>query len=59
MAAQLPHSTNRTVPAPKAPPERMKAILDELRKNQKKQAKEQEKVPKTDVLFIKSDFYCL
>ncbi|MEZ8357720.1 hypothetical protein AB6C56_18025 [Vibrio splendidus] len=35
MAAQLPRSTNRTAPAlnaPKATPERMKAILDALKK---------------------------
>ncbi|MDH6026653.1 hypothetical protein [Vibrio splendidus] len=40
MAAQLPRSTNRT--APKATPERMKAILEALRKNQKKQTEKQE-----------------
>ena len=43
MAAKLPRSTNRTAPnAPKATPERMKEILDELRKNQKKQTEKQE-----------------
>ncbi|MEZ8504677.1 hypothetical protein AB6D08_25775 [Vibrio splendidus] len=39
MAAQLPRSTNRTAPAPnapKAPPERMKAILEALRKKPEK-----------------------
>ena len=46
MAAQLPRSTNRTAPhrtapAPKATPERMKEILEALRKNQKKQAEKQ------------------
>ncbi|MEZ8344885.1 hypothetical protein AB4456_07465 [Vibrio splendidus] len=45
MAAQLPRSTNRTAPAPNAPkatPERMKEILEALRKNQKKQTEKQE-----------------
>ncbi|MFA0005833.1 hypothetical protein AB4422_21000 [Vibrio splendidus] len=42
MAAQLPRSTNRTAPAPRATPERMKEILDALRKSQKKQAEKQE-----------------
>ena len=39
MAAKLPSSTNRTATAPNAPkatPERMKEILEALRKNQKK-----------------------
>lgn len=40
MAAKLPRSTNRTASAPNAPkatPERMKAILEAFRKNQKEQ----------------------
>ncbi|MEZ8149724.1 hypothetical protein AB6E95_14670 [Vibrio splendidus] len=41
MAAQLPRSTNRTAPAPKATPERMKEILEALRKNQKEQTEKQ------------------
>ncbi|MEZ8383261.1 hypothetical protein AB6C98_06115 [Vibrio splendidus] len=39
MTGKLPHSTNRTALAPNAPkatPERMKEILEALRKNQKK-----------------------
>ncbi|MEZ8482615.1 hypothetical protein [Vibrio splendidus] len=43
MAAKLPLSTNRTAPAPNAPkatPERMKEILDALRK--KKQTEKEE-----------------
>ncbi|MCG9563529.1 RIPOR family protein [Vibrio chagasii] len=45
MAAKLPRSTNRTAPAPNAPkatPERMKEILEALRKNQTKQTEKQE-----------------
>ncbi|MEZ8075606.1 hypothetical protein ACED27_11100 [Vibrio sp. FF112] len=45
MAVKLPHSTIRTASAPNAPkanPERMKEILDALRKNQKKQTEKQE-----------------
>ncbi|MEZ9718293.1 hypothetical protein AB4234_14535 [Vibrio cyclitrophicus] len=45
MTAQLPRSTTRTAPAqnaPKATPERMKEILEALRKNQKKQTEKQE-----------------
>ncbi|CAH7045831.1 conserved hypothetical protein [Vibrio chagasii] len=44
MAAKLPRSTNRTAPAPNAPkanPERMKEILDALRRNQKRQTEKQ------------------
>ncbi|MEZ9127927.1 hypothetical protein AB4145_15165 [Vibrio splendidus] len=45
MTGKLPHSTNRTALAPNAPkatPERMKEILEALRKNQKKQTEKQE-----------------
>ncbi|CAH7172644.1 conserved hypothetical protein [Vibrio chagasii] len=44
MVAKLPNSTNRTTPDPNAPkvtPERMKAILEALRKNQKEQTEKQ------------------
>ena len=45
VTAQLPRSKNRTAPAPNAPkatPERMKKILEALRKNQNKQIEKQE-----------------
>lgn len=54
MAAQLPRSTNRTAPAPNAPkatPERMKAILEALRKKQKNKLINKKKARKTGTFY--------
>ncbi|MEZ8244146.1 hypothetical protein [Vibrio splendidus] len=51
VAAQLPRSAYRTAPAPnvpKATPERMKEILEALRKNRRKNKK---KAPKTGAFY--------